>query len=94
MSRFSQISAIAAPTMSAPASTWVIADHRRSRSAQKSFAAGLPLVRYVTGDLVRVSAQPCGCGEADPVIEVLGRADDVIEIGGARATQYDVLDGA
>jgi phenylacetate-CoA ligase len=54
----------------------------------------MPLVRYVTGDLVRVSSQPCECGEADPVIEVLGRADDVIEIGGARATQYDVLDGA
>jgi phenylacetate-CoA ligase len=54
----------------------------------------MPLVRYVTGDLVRVSAQPCRCGEPDPIIEVLGRADGVIEIDGARATEYDVLDGA
>jgi phenylacetate-coenzyme A ligase PaaK-like adenylate-forming protein len=54
----------------------------------------MPLVRYVTGDLVRVSPEPCRCGDSEPVIEVLGRADDVIEIGGARATEYDVLDGA
>jgi phenylacetate-CoA ligase len=54
----------------------------------------MPLVRYVTGDLVRVSPQPCRCGAPDPVIEVLGRVDDVIDIGGARATQYDILDGA
>ncbi|MFI5364917.1 MAG: phenylacetate--CoA ligase family protein [Candidatus Binatia bacterium] len=54
----------------------------------------MPLVRYVTGDLVRVNPQPCPCGDPDPVIEVHGRAADVIEIGGARATEYDVLDGA
>ena len=54
----------------------------------------MPLVRYVTGDLVRVSPERCPCGEPDPVVEVHGRADDVIEIGGARATEYDVLDGA
>jgi phenylacetate-CoA ligase len=54
----------------------------------------MPLVRYVTGDLVRVSPEPCRCGLSDPVIEVFGRLDDVIEIGGARSTAYDVLDGA
>jgi phenylacetate-CoA ligase len=54
----------------------------------------MPLVRYVTGDLVRVSAELCRCGDTAPVIEVHGRADDVLEIGGARATEYDVLDGA
>jgi phenylacetate-CoA ligase len=54
----------------------------------------MPLVRYVTGDLVRVQADPCRCGEPDPVIEVYGRADDVIEIAGGRATEYDILDGA
>jgi len=52
----------------------------------------MPLVRYVTGDLVRVSHEPCRCGEPDPVIEVLGRVDDVIEIAGARAMPYDILD--
>jgi phenylacetate-CoA ligase len=54
----------------------------------------MPLVRYVTGDLVRVNPQPCPCGAPGPVIEVLGRADDRIEIGGVRATHYDILDGA
>ena len=54
----------------------------------------MPLVRYVTGDLVRLSCEPCPCGEPEPVLQVLGRADDVLEIGDGRATQYDVLDGA
>jgi phenylacetate-CoA ligase len=54
----------------------------------------MPLVRYVTGDLVRLDREPCPCGEPDPVIEVHGRADDVIEIGGGRVTEYDVLDAA
>ncbi len=54
----------------------------------------MPLVRYVTGDLVRVSPEPCRCGLSDPVIQVFGRLDDVIEIGGARSTAYDVLDSA
>jgi phenylacetate-CoA ligase len=54
----------------------------------------MPLVRYFTGDLVRISPEPCGCGLSDPVIQVFGRLDDVIEIGGARSTAYDALDGA
>jgi len=54
----------------------------------------MPLVRYFTGDLVRLRVEPCSCGEKDPVLEVLGRADGVIEIGGGRATEYDILDGA
>jgi len=54
----------------------------------------MPLVRYVTGDLVRVSPERCRCGNPDLVIEVHGRADDIIEIGGARATEYDILDAA
>src|SRR5262249_20918226 len=33
----------------------------------------MPLVRYFTGDLVRVSPDSCGCGHAGPVAEVLGR---------------------
>jgi phenylacetate-CoA ligase len=54
----------------------------------------MPLVRYFTGDLVRVSRERCRCGMSDPVVQVFGRLDDVIEIGGARVTTYDVLDGA
>lgn len=52
----------------------------------------MPLVRYVTGDLVRIAAEPCDCGFDGPVAEVLGRAADAIEIGGRRATHYAVLD--
>jgi phenylacetate-CoA ligase len=52
----------------------------------------MPLVRYVTGDLIRLLPDPCGCGAAGPVAEVLGRFDDVIEIAGGRATRHAVLD--
>jgi len=54
----------------------------------------MPLVRYFTGDMIRVDPTPCACGHAGPAAEVLGRFDDVIEIGGARATPYEVLDAA
>ena len=54
----------------------------------------MPLVRYFTGDVVRMAPQPCACGHGGPVAEVLGRFDDVIEIGAARATPYEVLDAA
>ncbi len=52
----------------------------------------MPLVRYFTGDLVRVSEDRCACGQEGPTAEVFGRFDDVIEIGGARTTSYEVLD--
>jgi len=52
----------------------------------------MPLVRYYTGDLVRVDREPCSCGQRGPSAEVLGRVDDVIAIGSARATHHDVLD--
>ncbi len=54
----------------------------------------MPLVRYVTGDLVRIDPASCACGQAGPVAEVYGRADDAIEIGGAQTTPYEVLDAA
>lgn len=52
----------------------------------------MPLVRYVTGDLVRLLPAGCDCGHAGTVAEVLGRADDAIVYGAARTTPYDVLD--
>ncbi|MGH7787670.1 MAG: phenylacetate--CoA ligase family protein [Candidatus Binatia bacterium] len=52
----------------------------------------MPLVRYSTGDLARIASAPCDCGHGGPVAEVLGRLDATIEIGGHRATHYDVLD--
>ncbi|MGE0520757.1 MAG: phenylacetate--CoA ligase family protein, partial [Candidatus Binatia bacterium] len=54
----------------------------------------MPLVRYVTGDLVRVLPDPCACGHHGPVAEVFGRADDVFAIAGGTTTPYEVLDAA
>ncbi len=54
----------------------------------------MPLVRYVTGDLVRLVPEGCPCGQAGPVAEVFGRTDDTLAIGGGQTTPYDVLDAA
>jgi phenylacetate-CoA ligase len=54
--------------------------------------AVMPLVRYFTGDLVRLGSEPCRCGSSGPTAEVLGRFGETIEIGGARTTPYDVHD--
>lgn len=40
---------------------------------------GMPLVRYWTGDYVRLVEGPCACGSAHPRFEYLGREDDVFE---------------
>ena len=54
----------------------------------------MPLVRYFTGDLVRVSLEGCACGRPGATAECLGRFDDIIVHGGASITQYDLLDAA
>jgi phenylacetate-coenzyme A ligase PaaK-like adenylate-forming protein len=54
----------------------------------------MPLVRYVTGDLVALSSQECPCGEPAPTAEVYGRQQEVVEIGGVQNTAYDILDAA
>ena len=54
----------------------------------------MPLVRYVTGDLVRRETEPCPCGRADETIEVLGRLEETVEIAGGRAMHYEILDAA
>lgn len=41
-----------------------------------------PLIRYRTEDLVYVDDTPCPCGLAGPRLRVLGRRQDVIELGG------------
>ena len=41
--------------------------------------AAMPLIRYASGDFVRLSSQSCSCGRAFPVIETIeGRKDDYI----------------
>lgn len=54
----------------------------------------MPLVRYVTGDLVRLDPAGCDCGHRGPVAEVLGRAGDALVYGDRRTTPYEVLDAA
>ena len=54
----------------------------------------MPLVRYVTGDLVEIENEPCGCGRAGFPIRVLGRMEEKISIGGREAMHFDVLDAA
>lgn len=49
-----------------------------------------PLVRYCTGDLVEVNAEPCGCGLAMPVMRTLGRAQDVLTMTGSGVRQEDL----
>lgn len=43
----------------------------------------LPVLRYGSGDIVRVHTDPCpGCGFTGPRIEVVGRSDDMLIIKG------------
>jgi phenylacetate-CoA ligase len=52
----------------------------------------MPLVRYVTGDLVEIDPERCECGAPTPTARVLGRAADVIVMAGRRVTPYALLD--
>jgi phenylacetate-CoA ligase len=46
--------------------------------------AGSPLLRYRTGDRVRVASEPCGCGRTFVRLEggILGRVDDMLIVRG------------
>ncbi|HZS10038.1 MAG TPA: AMP-binding protein [Blastocatellia bacterium] len=46
--------------------------------------AGMPVVRYRTGDLVELTTEPCACGRTLARIRggVLGRADDMLTVRG------------
>src|SRR5262249_6079987 len=50
----------------------------------------MPLVRYLTRDMLRVL--PCACGRPEPAIELLGRQDEVVELDGKRLYTADILD--
>ncbi len=45
---------------------------------------GSPLIRYRTGDMVRVDPRPCPCGSPYPRLDggILGRGDDMIHLRG------------
>jgi phenylacetate-coenzyme A ligase PaaK-like adenylate-forming protein len=43
---------------------------------------GMPLIRFRTGDLVRMAATPCPCGSVLHCLQrVVGRKDDLVELG-------------
>jgi phenylacetate-CoA ligase len=46
--------------------------------------AGMPLIRYRTGDLVQIDAEPCKCGRTFARLPggILGRADDMVVVRG------------
>ncbi|MCK6553062.1 AMP-binding protein [Candidatus Binatia bacterium] len=52
----------------------------------------MPLVRYCTDDLVRVSAEPCPCGRPGQTADVLGRYQDVFDFRGRSLSHHEILD--
>ncbi len=56
-----------------------------------------PLIRYRTGDHVSVTPDGCTCGHPGPVVDVVGRVEDGLSLGGRRVQPADletaVLDG-
>jgi len=54
--------------------------------------AVMPLVRYVTGDLVQILTEPCACGRTTPTVRVLGRATEMITMGKRTITPSDLVD--
>jgi phenylacetate-CoA ligase len=52
----------------------------------------MPLVRYVTGDLVQIDPAPCVCGRTAPTIRVLGRATEMIAMGKRTITPSALVD--
>jgi phenylacetate-CoA ligase len=46
-----------------------------------------PLLRYGTGDIVDVAAEPCGCGLSLPTVRVRGRSVDGVTLRGRALTE-------
>ncbi|MGQ0569121.1 MAG: phenylacetate--CoA ligase family protein [Armatimonadota bacterium] len=65
----------AIPLLDAPAGT-------TGELVLTTFTEALPLIRYRTSDLVEVVATDrCGCGRTHPRVRILGRRDDLINMG-------------
>jgi phenylacetate-CoA ligase len=52
----------------------------------------MPLVRYVTGDLVQILPGSCVCGRTTPTVRVLGRATEMITMGTRTITPSALVD--
>ena len=50
-----------------------------------------PIIRYNLGDSITVNPEPCPCGNRLPVIEVLGRTNDVLSFERADGTTVRLL---
>ncbi len=42
----------------------------------------MPIIRYDIGDRGRIAGSVCPCGRSDQLFELLGRSDDILNIGG------------
>ncbi len=52
---------------------------------------GFPLIRFRTGDLASVSAEPCACGRTlARMSRVAGRSDDMLFVGGVNVMPSDI----
>ena len=68
-----------------PESLLAVADGQKGELVLTNLGrAGMPLIRYRTGDLGVISREPCPCGRpwARLIGGVLGRADDMITVRG------------
>jgi len=53
-----------------------------------NFRDALPLIRYRTGDLIKVKdTGRCSCSRTHPKVKILGRLDDLINLGGLRFSE-------
>jgi phenylacetate-CoA ligase len=50
----------------------------------------MPFVRYRSGDLVRITWDPCGCGRTHGRLTPAGRASDAVVVGSRRILPLDV----
>jgi phenylacetate-CoA ligase len=49
---------------------------------------GMPLIRYRTGDLVKIKNFKCPCGRTHPLIDIIGRKDETLCIDGIKLFPY------
>jgi phenylacetate-CoA ligase len=52
----------------------------------------MPMIRYDVGDVGRIDLTPCPCGRTTPRLEVLGRAQEVLDTPAGALTASDVAD--
>lgn len=49
-----------------------------------------PIIRYDIGDSITLHDEPCACGSSLPIIEIQGRDEDILRLGGEGERQIDV----